>query len=354
MSASGGAGGVDDADTQALLAYLRDCATDAARHQPFALLRQAEARAPHLPRIGRARLPAHNVVDVAQAPNLAFPSATLASIDVDGPQRRSRVRGYYLGLTGPMGPLPLHITEVAYDEERHATTRPFGRFLDVLAGRMLQLFYRAWGDSQPAVHADRPQDDRFAGYVAALSGAAEGGTSTFPAAARLGFAALFVGRRSVGAIEDGLRHLLGSEVEVHPFEPRWRAIEPEDRTTLHRGGGFAVLGRDAVAGGRVRQVADAFRVRLRVSSYREYQALLPSGSSFALAADAIDAFAPSHLDWVIELGLAADKVPPARLNGGSALGWSSWLPSRSPAGGHRVDARLRRRARTDLKGVEAS
>ena len=73
---------------------------------------------------------------------------------------RAKLRGLWLGLTGPMGALPTHLTEFAFYERRYAKTQPFGDFLDLLAGRMLQLFYRVWADSQPTAQADRPDDDR--------------------------------------------------------------------------------------------------------------------------------------------------------------------------------------------------
>ena len=78
---------------------LADLAADVTRFEAFALYRLAEARAADRPRIGRSRLPAQNVVDMAQAPTLAFPPSTLASIETR--HGRPRVRGYYLGLTGP-------------------------------------------------------------------------------------------------------------------------------------------------------------------------------------------------------------------------------------------------------------
>ena len=151
------------------LSFLAQAAKAAKRYGVFPLLRGAEARAQDLPRIGTSRLPAQNIVDLNQVPLVSYPGSTLDSIDVKG--TRTAVNGYWFGLTGPMGPLPLHLTEFAMNERRYGTKRPFGRFLDVLAGRMLQFFYRAWADSQPAAHADRPGDDRFAKYLAALSGA---------------------------------------------------------------------------------------------------------------------------------------------------------------------------------------
>ena len=342
--------GFDHPEEDARLAFLRSAIPDALRYEVFALLRQAEALSPERPRIGRSRLPAQNVADLTQAPILAFPETTLASIAVRGD--RAEVRGYYLGLTGPMAPLPLHLTEFAHYEERYAKSRPFGAFLDMLAGRMLQFFFRAWADSQPASHADRPGDDRFATYLAALSGAMEGATESdaFPARARLHYVPLFAGRRSAGAIEDSLRHLLMTEVTIHAFEPRWRDIAPGDRTRLGIGGGFATLGVDAVAGSRVRQVSDAFRATIRTRSFRDYEAFLPTGRKYAVAADALDAFAPTHLEWRIELELPASELRPARLGGAIALGWTSWLGGKQSVAGdaapaYRADARLTRKPR---------
>ncbi|MEZ5749068.1 MAG: type VI secretion system baseplate subunit TssG [Caenibius sp.] len=48
------------------------------------------------------------------------------------------------------------MTEFAIFERRYADAFPFGDWLDLMAGRMLQLFYRAWAESQPAALADRP------------------------------------------------------------------------------------------------------------------------------------------------------------------------------------------------------
>jgi type VI secretion system ImpH/TssG family protein len=325
------------------LGFMRRATKDVLRFNVFALLRQAEAYAQDAPRISRSRRPEQNLADLAQAPSLGFPASTLASIAVqDG---RAKVRGYYLGLTGPMGALPLHLSEIAFQEERFGRRRSFGAFLDLISGRMLQFFFRAWADSQPVSHADRPKEDRFAGYVAALSGAMEGvpEDAVWPARARLHYAALFASRRSAGAVEDALRHLLGASVRVTPFEPRWREIEAGDRSRLGAAGGFAQLGGDAVLGAHIYTVADAFKVTVRAASLADYASLLPDGRKFAMAAEALEAFAPSHLEWELELEIACEDVRPAQLDGSAALGWTGWLgatPRRR--GPYRADARLRR------------
>lgn len=320
------------------LTFLAEAAADTKRFGLFPIVRGAEARARHLPRVGRARRPSQSVADLVQVPSLAFPDSTLAEVKIRG--GRAQVGGYWLGLTGPMGPLPQHMTEFATFERRYARSRPFGRWLDLLAGRMLQFFYRAWSDSQPAAQADRPEDDRFAVGLAWLTGAGDGVSpdAAFPAAGRVHYAALFAGRRSAGAIEDALTHLLGQEVRVEEYQPRWRDIDPEDRTRLGRQ--FARLGDEVMLGGRAKVVSDAFRVVIRAKSAADYTALLPSGSRFAILSEALDAFAPSHLEWDVALEIDATNATYARLDGATRLGWSGWLGSGGT--GVRRDAHLRR------------
>ena len=339
-----------DRPTSEHLTFLTRLGDEVRRSGLFSLVRGAEARAPTLPRVGTAKRPAQNIVDLAQVPHLAFPSRTIDEISVKA--GRARVSGHWLGLTGPMGPLPTHLTEYAVFEKKYGKSRPFGDWLDVLAGRMLQYFYRAWAESQPAAQADRPDSDRFAGWLGALSGATEGVVedALFPARARLHYAGLFAGRRSAGAIEDGLTHLLGVEARIAEFQPRWRTIEPQDQSRLGRS--FARLGDDLVIGSRVRTASDAFRVVIRVDTRAQFEALLPSGSRFAIAAEAIDAFAPSHLEWDLMLEIDQAKVGPAKLDGRSQLGWTGWL-SPAPGSAVRADAHLvkPRRKLQSRKGV---
>lgn len=339
------------------IAFLQRIAPDIDRYGLFPVLRGAEARAPSLPRIGAARVPSQNVVDLGQTPIMAFAPSTLESIHIKG--GRARINGYWLGLTGPMGPLPLHLTEFAFYEKRYSAKRPFGDFLNVLAGRMLQFFYRAWAETNPATHADRPDDDKFAHYIAALSGAAEGARadSAFPARARLHYAGLFASRRSPAAIQDALTNLLRTPVKLLEFQPRWREVEREDRSCL--GKGFNTLGSDAVIGGKIYGVTDAFRVVVRAQTLRDYEDFLPTGRRFKVAAEALDAFSPSHLEWDLALELEDSKARPLRLDGRGRLGWTGWLaPTRT--GGVRSDAhlgrsarRLARSRRAELTGIPA-
>jgi type VI secretion system ImpH/TssG family protein len=331
-----------DGPTSEHLEFLRAAAPDARRHGVYGLLRAAEARALGLPKIGDAKLPAQNIVDLTQVPALAFPPSTLETITVKGD--RAKVEGYWFGLTGPMGPLPLHLTEFALYERRYSKDRPFGGFLDVLAGRMLQFFYRAWADANPAASADRPKDDRFASYLAALTGATDGvkADSAFPSSARLYYAGLYASRRSAGGIQDAVADLAGAPVRVVEYVPLLRDIETEDQTRLGRG--FNTLGLDAVCGRRASTVSDAFRVVVSIDNFRDYETFMPGGRKFDIVAEALDSFAPSHLEWDLELEAGEGAMRPVALNGRARLGWTSWMNPQA-GGGVRAEARLGRSAR---------
>ena len=329
------------------LNFLQRATAQVKRYGLFPLVRGAEARAPGLPRVGRARLPSQSTVDLAQMPSLGFPDATIAEVEVRN--GRPVAHGLWLGLTGPMGPLPTHLTEFAYYERRYAAKRPFNGWLNLIANRMLQFFYRAWAESQPVAQADRPEDDQFAHYLGVLSGATPGvrEDALLPARARLFYASLFASRRSAVGVEDALGNLLRQPVRIIEFCPRWRDIEAEDRSRLGRS--FARLGDDMILGGKVCVASDAFRVAIRANSMEEYERLLPSAPRFAIAAEALDAFAPSHLEWDLTIEMAEKHARPAKLDGRARLGWTGWL---QPGSGDtiRSDAHLTRRAAGAARG----
>jgi len=140
-------------------------------HDFFAVLREVESLAPSSPRLGSALRPSAEPIRLGQDPELDFAPAALMSFKADS-HKPPRLGARFFGLFGPMGPLPLHITEYARDRLRNHADPTFARFADVFHHRALLLFYRAWAHSQPAVQADRPNDDQFAKWVSALFGQA--------------------------------------------------------------------------------------------------------------------------------------------------------------------------------------
>src|SRR5262245_23200901 len=114
----------------------------------FEAMRRVECAWPALPRLGTAARPVDEPVRLGHKPSLDFAPTMLASVEsITGD--RLRIRGYFLGLFGPHGPLPLHLTEYAHDRITNARDDTLAAFADIFHHRMLALFYRAWANTRP-------------------------------------------------------------------------------------------------------------------------------------------------------------------------------------------------------------
>lgn len=128
------------------------------RYGFLALLRRIGADA-RIDPIGKARRPQAEPFRLGQQPSLAFAPREIASVgDANG---RLKVRLFGLGMLGPNGPLPIHVTEIARDREESRRDPTLGNFLDIFHHRYLTLLYRAWASAQAAAGLDRPDDERF-------------------------------------------------------------------------------------------------------------------------------------------------------------------------------------------------
>src|SRR5262249_18379505 len=155
--------------------------------------------------------------------------------------------------------------------------------------------------------------------------------------------------RSAAAVQDALSHLLRTRVRLMEFLPRWRRIEAGDHSRLGGPGGFNAAGPGTLGGRAGRPVAGPFR---RVGGGRAFAAhedFMPTGVQFKIAAEALDAFCPSHLEWELEVELDEQLARPARLDGRTRMGWTSWMAI-TGAGGVRAEARMNRNAVRTARG----
>jgi predicted component of type VI protein secretion system len=198
-------------------------------------VRQLEARAGQAPRVGRAKRPERqSIVDLAQQAGSGLPGRTLA--EVEPMKGRMQVRGYWLGLTGPMGPLPIHLVRICLLRTPCMPARsPFGDWLDLISRADAAAVLPGLGRSTACAHADRPKDDKFSGWLAALSGCSggrAGGAATFPRA-RVHYAAA-VSWRCAARLPSKIRSATCSarRLPCQEFQPRWRHFEREDLSRL--------------------------------------------------------------------------------------------------------------------------
>ncbi|MBF8778183.1 type VI secretion system baseplate subunit TssG [Pseudomonas fulva] len=290
----------------------------------FQALRRLEAEHPHLPRFGHALRLADEPVRLGQRLDCGFAPAALASVTASdsGP---ARLEQFFFGLSGPNGPLPLHLTEHLRERQRNNADHAGKRFLDIFHHRLLSLFYRAWAEARPTASHDRPGDDYWAARLAALSGRGQPelqGQGPLADTAKLHFSGHLAAQTRY---PDGLCSILadyfGVPVALEEYVGQW--LELPERSQL--GVRANRLGVDLCLGRHVWDRQHKFRLCLGPLSLDQYHALLPGNAAFAELAAWVAECQGHELDWELNLILANDQVPALRLDAGRRLGFDTWL-----------------------------
>jgi type VI secretion system protein ImpH len=309
----------------------------------YQLLRRLESRQRSAPRIGRALRLVQEVVRLGQEPSLAFAPGAVAQVVPparDGSGGPWRLLVNCFGLLGPNGPLPLHLTEYVRQRQKHHKDQGFARFLDLFHHRMLSFLYRAWADAQPAVQRDRPETDRFATYLGALSGIGMPslrGRDALPDAAKLYYTGRFGPQvRNAEGLRDLLADYFGVPVSIEEFVGEWTEIPERYRWSLGsgvRGPDQPLLGRlgeSTHLGSRVWLRQGRFRIELGPLTRAEFRRLAPRGPDVPALIAFVRGYAGDALCWDLRLKLKSEAVPDFEL-GVSALGQTSWLGGNSQA-----------------------
>jgi type VI secretion system protein ImpH len=296
----------------------------------YQTLRRLECFYVDQPRWGEAHRPIDEPVRLGQDPDLAFAPAPLAWFGHERGDVKPRLQVRLFGLLGPNGPLPIHITEYARERLHNAGDRTLSRFLDVFHHRFVALFYRAWAQAQPHVNRDRPDADRFGGYVGALLGLrpqAFRHRDAVPDIAKLFHVGALVRHvRNAEGLRSILQQFFRVPVRIEQFVMHWMALAPSERTYLARQG--ATLGHGAVLGARVWDGQHKFRVQIGPLTLPEYESFLPGGSRLGQLVDWVAFYLSFELDWDVRLILQHDHVPPLTLDRTRRLGWTTWLGTR--------------------------
>lgn len=297
------------------------------------LLRRIECLYDDKPRLGESRRPVDDPIRLTQAPSMAFAPSELASIELGKDGRPPRLEGYFLGLFGPNGPLPLHMTEYARDRLRNANDPTLVSFVGLFHHRMLALFYRAWANAQPTVNFDRPESDRFAVYVGALFGLgfpALRNRDALPDLAKLSRAGqLSCQSRPADALRDLVRDFFRVRVVIEEFVGEWLVLPDTSRLRLGESPQTGTLGSTAAIGERCWQSQQKFRLVFGPLTYAEFTRYLPGNRSLERLVALVRNFVGDELSWDINLILGKREIPPLKLGETGRLGWTAWLNGKS-------------------------
>jgi type VI secretion system protein ImpH len=213
------------------------------------------------------------------------------------------------------------------------------------------LFYRAWAESQPTVHLDRLDDDRFSAWLGSTIGSANAahGAPHLDEQARL-FQAGLLGARS--RHPEGLAKLLASHfgvpMRIEQHVEQWLVPDEDDRSRL----GFANsrpernrrppsrLSATANVGSKLRDRQFKFRIVVGPLDFDAYQAFLPGTPHWLALRDWVRAYVGLDLRYDVQLVLARAAIAKPCLGHRVRLGVSTWI-GREGRARDRGDLRLR-------------
>ena len=303
----------------------------------FQAVRLLERLYPHRQPVGREAAPGAEAVRFHALVSLGFPPSAVHDIDSDADGGQAQMTVAFIGMTGPLGVLPRHYTEMLVEgaRKKDATLRDF---LDLFNHRVVSFFYRAWEKYRFPMAYERTLsreagDDRFSRYLFDLFGMGTDGLRgrlTVDDRALLLHAGLLAqSPRSSCALEGLLSDYFEVPVTVEQFLGQWLPIAETDRSALGPRGRNNVLGQNAVAGRWYWDQQANFSVRVGPLTWAAYSEFLPTGRALAPLVQLTRFFAGQAFNFEVQLVLEAAEVPRCGLgsggDGATRLGWSTWL-----------------------------
>lgn len=301
------------------------------RYGFFALMRRINANPASDP-VGTAILPGRESFRIGQKPSLIFAPSEIADAQVKN--GTLRIRLYGLGMLGPNGPLPIHVTEIAREREAHRRDPTLCNFLDIFHHRSLSILYRAWASAQSAASLDRPDHGRFSSYVGSLCGALPrtDRVVSLPEHAHLALVPHLVREaRNPDAVAMSVAHHFGVPARVEEWAPHWIVLPPELQSRMGRARMSACLGRGAILGGQVPGRQHRFCLVLGPFDIGTYHRFTPRGEDLLRLVAMVRALVGHEFEWELELRIKPGDATPMVMGGDQQLGWSGWL-GESPAG----------------------
>ncbi len=300
----------------------------------YQAMRLLECAHPDRPRLGESKRAAEDAVRLGQEPSLAFAPSSVASFEQTA-EGRDRLVVHFLGLLGPNGPLPLHLTEYVRDRVRNSRDRTLASFLDVFHHRILSLLYRAVAEARPAVALDRPEDDSFAIRVGSLIGIGQPALrdrDALPDRAKQYYASHLVRHaRNREGLLSMLKDYLGLPVEIEEFVGDWLELPSNALLRLGADPELGVLGESFSIGSRVWECQHGFRIIVGPVKLADFNRLLPRGASLPGLVALVRNYVGDEFAWDLQLILRKEEVPAFRLGGSGRLGYTTWIHAKPPA-----------------------
>lgn len=299
--------------------------------QFFQAVRWLQRMYPERQPVGRFVNPSREVVRFGAHASMAFPASQIQHIDWSAGAPCMVVN--FMGLTGPLGVLPLYYTELVLQRLR-AKDPTVPAFFDLFNHRAISLFYKAWEKYRFNVSYERGERDRMSRYLLDFIGLGTHGLQKRQAVGDESLifysGLLALHPRSAASLTRILEDYFDVPVEVEQFVGAWYPLDQDNQCSLDLAGSCSEqLGVGAVVGDEIWDQQSGVRIRLGPLPLAQYIEFLPGGPAHEPLCALARFFAGSELDFEVQLVLQRQEAPPAELgklgDDGPRLGWSTWM-----------------------------
>jgi type VI secretion system protein ImpH len=270
--------------------------------------------------LGKALSPSKDPVRFRVKPGFTFPASDMLAIQNGHVDRSPVVTVNFMGLVGPKGVLPDWYNAHAL-EQNHKKDYAITDFLDLFHHRLVSLFYMAWKKYRLAENYRPNNSDPISMGLSSLVGMGENEQKAVPefdrsARRRLIYFAGMASRivPTASTVEAVITNATGVTARIKQFVERMIPIDVQEKTCLGRANG--TLKKDALCGGRIRDVVSCFIVELGPMSWRKYLAYQSRSRNLELVRKLIRFLVGLEYDFEIRLILEGPKIPNLELGGG--------------------------------------
>jgi type VI secretion system protein ImpH len=291
----------------------------------YAVMRLLESQSQT--RFGTTKTPEKDPILLGQTVHMHFAPSSIDKLRKTN--KSSWLDVFFFGLTGPNGPLPTHLTERIFKQQKEQRDTTTVDFLNIFHHRLLSLYYRAWANKDPIIQYDLHEKDTFRTYIGCLAGyglPALKDRDSLPDHAKLKFTAFLGGKtRHISGLTKLIESIFGIKAKIKEFSGEWLTIPTQHRCILKEKHYAKRLGQSTTLGKYSWQCQYKFKVTLGPLDLQTYESFLPNTHKIKQLNDAIRNYVGIEFDWEIIPTLQQSQVPSLKLGQYGQLGWTSWL-----------------------------
>jgi type VI secretion system protein ImpH len=287
-------------------------------------------------RLGSDLKPNQEPVVFKANPDGQFPASEVASwnSELDPPE----VKVSFFGLFGASGALPQHYTQILNDRARFKDFA-LRDFLDMFNHRLLSFFYRCWEKHQFPIAYETSRaggrEDHVTGALRGLIGLRTDGLwdrQSVPSSDFLFFSGHFANQRPTAeAMRSILQFTFDISVRIEQFVGQWMYVPIEQQSRMgNQSLGVSIgnqLGVETIAGQRVWDIENKFRICIGPVSFQRFLAFTPDGDKLRQVFDTIRMLVGPQYDIDVQVLIRRDDVAMSQLGNpqSAKLGWNTWI-----------------------------